>query len=243
MSARARRRRGLLLLALSLASGALAASLVRDRVVSVERRVGPLVSVAVAARDLPAGVRLRVHDVRLRRVPAAYVPRDVLSPEAIAAGDGRIGGPVAAGSYLTTGILGGRASPPATAALRPGQRAVEVAVAGGPGLRASAAPGSRVDVVVSTEPREGPGRTFVAIEGAVLLAVRSLGASGDAGLDTGAGEGARGAATAVATLRVSARQAVYLTAAQNYAREVRLLARAPGDRRGIGRAAVGAGGL
>jgi pilus assembly protein CpaB len=239
----ARRRRGLLLLALSLASGALAASLVRDRVASVERRVGPLVSVAVAARDLPAGARLRAREVRLRRVPAAYVPRDSLRPEAIASGE-RIGGPVAAGSYLTTGVLAGSASPPATAALRPGERAVEVAVASGPGLGASAAPGTRVDVVVSTEPREGPGRTFVAIEGAPLLALRRLAGDGGAGdLGAGAAEGARGAATAVATLRVTARQAVYLTAAQNFAREVRLLARAPGDHRGIGRAAVGAGGL
>jgi pilus assembly protein CpaB len=241
VSPRVRRRRGLLLLALSLASGALAASLVRDRVASVERRVGPLVSVAVAARDLPAGGRLRPRDVRLRRVPAAYVPRDALGAEAIAGG-GRVGGPVAAGSYLTAGILGGGRSEPAAAALRPGQRAVEVAVASGPAPGASAAPGSRVDVVVSTEPREGPGRTFVAIEGAELLELRSLGDRGGE-LDAGAAEGARGAATAVATLRVSARQAVYLTAAQNYAREVRLLARAPGDRRGIGRAAVGAGGL
>lgn len=240
MSPRVRRRRGLLLLALSLASGALAASLVQDRVASVERRVGPLVSVAVAARDLPPGGRLRPRDVRLRRVPAAYVPRDALSPEAIAAG-GRVGGPVAAGSYLTTGILAGGRSQPAAAALRPGQRAVEVAVASGP-TGANVAPGSRVDVVVSTEPREGPGRTFVAIEGAELLGLRSLGDRG-ADLDAGAAEGARGAATAVATLRVGARQAVYLTAAQNYAREVRLLARAHRDRRGIGRAAVGAGGL
>ena len=117
---------------------------------------------------------------------------------------------------------------------------MEVAVAGGPAL-AVAEPGARVDVVVSTEPRESPGRTFVALENAELLALRPLGDRG--GLDAQAAEGARGAATAVATLRVSSRQAVYLTAAQNFAREVRLLARARGDRRRIGRAGVAAGGL
>lgn len=233
-----RRRRGFLLLALSLACGALAASLVHDRVESVERRVGPLVTVAVAVRDLPAGGRLRPRDVRFRRVPAAYVPSDALSPEAVAVA-GRTGVPVAAGGYLTAGVLAGAGTAGGGArpvSLRPGERAVEVAVAGAP---AGVEPGARVDVVVSTEPRAGPGRTFVAIEGAPLLALRPL---GDDSLDA-AGEGARGAATAVATLRVSARQAVYLTAAQNFAREVRLLARAPGDRRGIGRATVGAGGL
>ncbi len=38
-------------------------------------------------------------------------------------------------------------------------------------------------------------------------------------------EGAR----VLATLRVSVRQAVYLAAAQSFARELRLLVRAPGD--------------
>ena len=51
------------------------------------------------------------------------------------------------------------------------------------------------------------------------------------------------AASATATLRVTMRQAVYLTAAQNFAREVRLLSRPAGDRSRAGRAAVTAGGL
>jgi hypothetical protein len=42
---------------------------------------------------------------------------------------------------------------------------------------------------------------------------------------------------------VTLRQAVYLTAAQNFAREVRLLPRPPGDRRRLGRQAVGEEGL
>ena len=243
MSSRVRRRRGLLLISLSLASGGMAAAVVHDRVAGVERRLGPLVTVAVAAHDVAAGDRLRSRDIRLRRVPAAYVPRDALGPNALTpaalAGAGRAGVPVAAGSYLTAGLLGGGAAPH-SAALRPGQRAVEVAVAGGPALGA-ARHGSRVDVVVSTEPRDGPGRTFVAIAGAELLALRPAGDS-DAPQPAGApgpSEGAR----AVATLRVTLRQAVYLTAAQNFAREVRLLARAPTDRRRAGKATVSAGGL
>ena len=45
--------------------------------------------------------------------------------------------------------------------------------------------------------------------------------------------GARGRPVA-ATLRVSVRQAVYLAAAGSFAREIRLLARAPGDRGRLG---------
>jgi pilus assembly protein CpaB len=42
------------------------------------------------------------------------------------------------------------------------------------------------------------------------------------------------------TLRVTVRQAVYLAAAGAFAREIRLLPRAPGDHRRIGTTIVGA---
>ena len=41
-----------------------------------------------------------------------------------------------------------------------------------------------------------------------------------------------------ATLRVTVAQAVYLAAAQSFAQDVRLLARAPGDRREVGELVV-----
>jgi len=77
------------------------------------------------------------------------------------------------------------------------------------------------------------------------------GATGGAGPDA-AGADAAGAVpdagtggsdgTTLATLRVSLRQAVYLTAADNFAREIRLLARPPGDHSAAG-AAVSQGQL
>ena len=237
MSPRVRRRRAVLSLALALACGAVAASAVQDRIERVERRVGPLVPVAVAARDLPAGRRLGPRDVQLRQVPEAYLPPDALAPGAIAAG-GRTAVAVTAGSYLTNVLLGGRRVARGST-LRPGQRVVDVAVAGARAL-AAAPPGSRVDVMVSSEPRDRPGRTFIAVEGAELLALRPAGEDSD---DPGTDDGAPSAASAVATLRVTLRQAVYLTAAQNYAREVRLLARPPGDHGRTGRPSVSADGL
>jgi pilus assembly protein CpaB len=210
---------------------------VQDRIEGVERRVGPLVSVAVAARDLPVGRRLGPRDVELRQVPEAYLPPDALAPHAVAAG-GRTAVPVAAGSYLTSGLLGGRRLV-RSGTLRPGQRVVDIAVAGARAL-ASAPPGSRVDVMVSSEPRDRPGRTFIAVEGAALLALRPAGEDTD---DSGTGDGTAATASVIATLRVTLRQAVYLTAAQNYAREVRLLARPPGDHGRTGRPAVSADGL
>ena len=78
---------------------------------------------------------------------------------------------------------------------------------------------------------------MLALEGVELLASGPL-AGGRR--DEGA---AAGAATARATLRVTVRQAVYLAAAENYGREVRLLVRPAGRPRSRGRAAVGAGDL
>jgi pilus assembly protein CpaB len=238
-----RRRRGLLLVALALASGALAASLVSDRVESVERRVGPLVPVAVAARDLRAGTRLAPGDVAVRRVPAAYAPRRALGSPAQAAGHA-VGVALPAGAYLTPELFAGSAPGQAAGGLPRGQRAVEVAVAGGGALE-SAGPGSRVDVLVSTEASDGRGSTSVALENVELLALRTAGAEGSS-LEAGGGpdEGpAAAAVTAIATLRVTLRQALYLTAAQNFAREVRLLPRPPGDSARAGGAAIGSGDL
>ena len=239
MSARVRRRRGVLLLALALACGALAASSVHGRVEAVERRVGPLVTVAVAARDVPAGGRLTRAAVGTRRVPAAYVPRAALRPGEVPVG-ARLPAALSAGSYLTAVLLR-PAGASSGGALRRGERAVDLAVTGGRGLASNAAPGARVDVLVSTESREGAGRTFLALESAELLAVRPL--DGELGGEPSAGGAERSEPDAVATLRVSLERAVYLSAAQNFAREVRLLARPPGDRRRAGRRAVSEAGL
>jgi pilus assembly protein CpaB len=225
---KARRRRAAVLLALALASGGLAASQVRQRERSVEERVGPLVPVLVATRDLPADARIRPGALALRRVPASYAPPDALGGVAGVAG-ARTAAAVAAGGYVTAGHLedpSGDGGGAPGVALRRGERALEVAVTGG-GLLAGLAPGARVDVIVSTETRDGAGRTFAALEDVELLGLRD--GAGTAGLDGESGTAAA-PATALATLRVTLRQAVYLTAADNFGREVRLLVRPPGDR-------------
>jgi pilus assembly protein CpaB len=233
---RPRRRRGFLLLALAVASGGLAASQVRERERSVDARVGPLVPVVVARRDVPPDEPLRPGDLAVRRVPARFVP-----PDAVGAPSGlfgaRVAVPVAAGSYLTPGLLQG-ASAPKEGPLRSGERALELAVGGG-GALALAGPGSRVDVLVSTQTHDGAGRTFVALEDVALLDLRPA----PGGELTPGEPGGTPTATALATLRVTARQAVYLTAAESFAHEIRLLLRPPGDRRRTGPVEFGEGDL
>ena len=238
---RVRRRRGLLLLSLALASGGLAASEVGRKVSDVEARVGAPVPVVVAREDIPGDEEIKPGAagrlLAVREIPEAFAAPDALADPSEAAGLVPAV-PVAAGSQLTLSHFAAAAGERRGTALGPGERAVEVAVGGGEAL-AGAGPGARVDVVVSTEPHAGAGRTFVALEDVEVLAI---GGAPGGGFSAG-GEGAAATATAAATLRVTARQAVYLTAAANFAREIRLLPRPPGDRRRTGRFAVAAGGL
>jgi pilus assembly protein CpaB len=230
----ARRRRGLLLLAAALASGGLAASQVHERERSVAAQVGPAVPVLVAARDLAAGARVPARALAVRRVPQRFVPPDALESAAGVAG-ARPAVPVAAGSYLSAGLFeGSKGRRRGGGGVGRGWRAVTVEVSGAAGL----APGSRVDVLVSTESAAAGGRTLMALAGAELLRVEpGGGGAAPADVSGAAGPGPAGP-TALATLRVTLRQAVYLTAADNLAREIRLLARPAGDRSPAG-AAVG----
>jgi pilus assembly protein CpaB len=231
-----RRRRALLMLALAVVAGGIAASRVSGRAAEVEAQVGSLVPVLVARQDVAAGNRVKAGTLAIRQVPERFVPADALSAPEQAVGR-RARAPVAAGGYLTAGTFasatGSAAGEPAP--LARGQRAIEIPVAGGQAL-ADAAPGTRVDVLVTTETRSGAGRTFLALQDVELLGVRAAG-------DSRTQDGAAARATALATLRVNLRQAVYLTAAQSFAREVRLLVRAPGDRRSAPALEVDSGGL
>jgi pilus assembly protein CpaB len=230
---KARRRRGLLLLSVALASGGLAASQVHERERSVAAQVGPAVPVLVAVRDLPVGVRVSAGAVVIRRVPARYVPPDALASAAGVVG-ARPSASVARGSYVTAGVFeASNSEHRGGGGVGRGWRAVVVEVNAAAGLAA----GSRVDVLVSTESGAGGGRTLVTLAGAELLRIEP--GVPDAAPPDGT---ATGGPTALATLRVTLRQAVYLTAADNFAREIRLLTRPPGDHTPAG-AAVSQGQL
>lgn len=231
-----RRRRAVLLLALALAAGGLAASQVRSSVQEVESRVGAPAPVVVAQEDIRAGTRFDPGKLEgmlaVRDVPERFVPPDSLAAVEEATGL-RAAVPISADSYVTVGQLDtgvGRAA--AAPVLAPGERVVEVAVAGGEALAATG-PGARVDVVVTTGAETGGGRSYVALQSVELVDLRSPGL----GRASGGGDAAGGA---VAALRVTLEQAVMLTAAQNFAREIRLLARSSGDSRRVGPTSVDA---
>jgi pilus assembly protein CpaB len=213
-----RRRRSLLLLGLALLLGGLAASDVASREAALERRLGPLVPVVVARAALPAGEPVDPRRLTVRHVPARFAPRGGLSTAGEAAGR-RTAAAVPAGADLTTAALAAPGDPGVVGApVRRGERVADVVATGSAEL---VVPGARVDVLVTREPRPGSaGGTQLALEDVEVLSAAPAPEA----------DGASGARVA-ASLRVTLRQAVFLAAAQSFARELRLLPRAGGDRR------------
>jgi pilus assembly protein CpaB len=223
-----RRRRAVVLLGLALLLGGLAASDVAGREAALRRGIGPAVDVVVARTAIPAGGRLTARRLAVRNVPARYAPEGAFgSPEELRGLRAAVAIP--AGADLDASAVGdgtGEAAVAPGPAVRPGERVAQV-VAVAP--VESVGPGSRVDVLVTREASGAGGSTRLALEDAeVLSAAPAAAEAGDAPAD--------GLPRLALGLRVTVRQAVYLAAAQSFAREIRVLARAPGDR---GRTAAG----
>ena len=114
----------------------------------------------------------------------------------------------------------------AGAPVRPGERVAELVARGSAEL---VRPGGRVDVLVTRQRADGSGATTLALEDAEVLAARPAGETGaEAG---GEGQDPGDGSRVALSLRVTLRQAVYLAAAQSFARELRVLPRAAGDHR------------
>jgi pilus assembly protein CpaB len=225
-----RRRRALLLLGLALVMGGLAASDVAGREGRLRRQLEPVVGIVTARHPLAPGRRLAAGDVAMRRVPARFAPAGTAEDPAEVIG-GRVAMPIPAGADLP--LAATRSSNDTSAngpSVRTGERVAQVTAVA---PRELVAPGERVDVLVTTQPHAGaPARTFVALEAVEVLATTPAPANASAD-DAGP--------RLAVSLRVTVRQAVFLAAAQSFARELRLLPRAPGDaRRGAQGLSVGA---
>jgi Flp pilus assembly protein CpaB len=183
-------------------------------------RPGPTSAVLVASGAIPAGTLLDA--ARAQQLLAlATVPADLplagLLRDARQVLGRRTAAPVAPGEPLTEAALGG-ARGLGQVPLGPGERAFAIPLDGPAGSAAGVVPGGRVDVIASGG--EGAaGRTVVVASGSEVLALN---------VDDQAAE-APGSGLSV-TLRVSLRTALRLSAALDFAREVRVLVRPPGER-------------
>ena len=223
-----RRARAIAFACAALACAGLAAALAGGYRTDLESQLGPLRPVVVARARLPAHRALRPAEasrlLEVRRIPERFAP-----PGAVTSAEQAVGrapaAAIPAGAYVlasqlrTSGARHRRSDPPR---LGSGRQPVEIAVSGAEALAAVGGDprGSRVDVIVTTEPGPGggSGRTYVAAEGVELLA---LGQSGDPG--AGAGLPGQGSAAWTATLALRRPQALRLIQAENFARQVRLI--------------------
>ncbi len=229
-----RRRRGVLMLGLAAVCAGLAASAVDRYSDDVAAQVGPLREVVVARRDLPRGTLVTASlagaALEQRRVPSRFAPPRSLSARREAIGFRTLAS-LAAGDYVGATQLGAPRSAPRRSATQTG-RLVEVAVTGAATIAPLLRPGALVDVLVTTDGQGGSPRTYLALQRLELVDF--------AGSPPG---GAPEGADATATLRTTLRQAATLTAAQNFAREVRVVPRPRGDLRRLGPTSVTAKGL
>ena len=224
-----RRWRGVVILGLAAICAGLAASSVDRYADDVAAQVGPLRPVVVASRDLPRGTLIGVTTARnnlaLRQVPARFAPASALQMPTQAVGYRTLVS-LAVGDYVGESQLGIERKRP-TRGRRFAGRLMEVAVTGATDIAPALRPGAVVDVLVTTDGSGRTPRTYLALQRVELVGFRSDGARSDSSDNH-----------ATATMRVTLRQAVTLTAAQNFAREVRLVPRARGDLERFGPIAV-----
>jgi pilus assembly protein CpaB len=233
-----RRARATALLGLSAVCAGLAVSLVNGYARDIRAQVGPLVPVVVVTKDLPRATvitpRIARGHLAERSVPVRFVPPGSLRSANSTLGL-RVLARVPSGSYLGATQLGspGRERDP-TLAAGGSARLVEVPVSGASTTADLLRPGMLVDVLITSERGPGPPRTYLALQRVELVGLRPPGdAVGEAG----------SARDSVAALRVTLREAVLLTAAQNFARELRLVPRPRGDYRRFPPTAIAAGDL
>jgi pilus assembly protein CpaB len=217
-----RRRRAAILLGLAFLLGGLAASDVAGREAALRRAIGPTVPVVTARAPIAPGTPLDARHLAIRRVPARFAPALAYASPAALAGT-RAAVALTAGEDVTPAAVDDGTASAAGAPVRPGERVADL-VARGPARLIRA--GTRVDVLVTRERGDGTGSTSIALEDAQVLAAHAVAANSAADAD-GPGTPERVAVS----LRVTTRQAVFLAAAESFARELRLLPRAADDRR------------
>jgi pilus assembly protein CpaB len=205
----------------------------------VEARVGPLVPVVVATGDIPRGrtVTRRVAATLLaeRLVPRRFAPPAALRSRADAVGF-EAAATVAVGDYVGGSQLRPPSGPVGRQARWSGDaRIVEVAVAGTHTMSEVLRAGSVVDVLITTERDRSAPRTFLALQRVPVVGFEPRASSSVPGDDR--------APDGRVTLRATLRQAVLLTAADNFAREIRVVPRAMGDQRRLMPISISASGL
>ena len=234
-------RRGIVLISLAGVAAALSASLVSRHTGAVNAQLGPLQEVLMTKSDLPSDTVLKPENVdrylETRLVAKRFAPRrHYSSSEQILGLETQV--EIPAGTYVSPGQISEAGNENAPR-FRNGFRAVELGVVASRSMAGMIEPGSRIDLLVTVERDGGAGITYLAYENIAVLAVaREERKEGD---PADPADGASG--RMLVTVQVSARTAIHLVAAENFAKQIRALPRPAGDDRRLGSLSVTKSGL
>ncbi len=214
------RTRFLMIGAISLAAGILAAALV-SKYMQQKSGVAPdMAQVMVAANDLQVGARVEERDIRVISIPSGDMPPGAPRKKADVIGHGVII-PISKGEFILPNRLAGEnAGAGLPALIPPGMRAVSVRVNEIVSVAGFVTPGTRVDVLLTGAPNAaGEQQTTTVLQNVAVLA------SGHTLERTSTGEAQN---TAVITLLVTPDDAQRLTLASSEGR-IQLSLRNPLD--------------
>jgi pilus assembly protein CpaB len=135
-----------------------------------------MVEVVVAKRDLRRGERVGPETMAVRSLPREYAPGAVVEPARFdALAGGRLQVPMRAGEPLLAGAVASPEAGPISARVRPGVRAMTIAVDEVNSLSGMLQPGDRIDLLLSVRPPPVGGAvqaevTRTVMQGVVVMA-------------------------------------------------------------------------
>lgn len=210
-------------LAAGLAAAALAFLLARGHLPAAAA-APTLVSVVVAARDIPARTRLTTALLTLRSIAPGDIPEGAAKTPAVFAGKISIQ-PIAAGTAVTESAVSAPSAALGMAfALPPSLRAVTVATDPADGVDLFVRPEDHVDILATNEPGSGPAEARTVLQNVQLLAVG--GSTSPDPPPNASGTPASGAAHVTVAVTPAQAQMLVLAAARGH---LHLALRAIGD--------------
>lgn len=215
-------RQSTIMLGIALVAGALAMWGARQHIhgriqqIEAQARV-PTVQRIVAARDLPAGVRIRTDHLAVRSFPSELISSDSLSPESLAVIEGRLlRTPLRAGDILLPVHAATEKGAPFSARLGEGRRAITMPIDAINSASGLLEPGDLIDLYVSFD-HQRRRITAPLLQGVLVLAT---GTSTEAGLEH------EGQGYSTVTLDTAPEDAIKLVAARQSGSITALLRRA-----------------
>lgn len=191
----------------------------------LEAEIGLKQSVVVAAKAIPARALITPDMLTTVEIPIKYLPPSyLLNPADLLDGNTTALINIAPGEYIQQNMVSHNAG------LEPGRRAVSIAVDSVTSVGNSVRQGNFVDIVVSYIDKDRNYRTEVLLQNVKVLAVDTLlpaqgGTGGQTYLPAGVTGEVKLAPTTVVTLELSPEEALKVTHAANFAKELRLMIR------------------